>query len=153
MISNRQILAAVLSKWAQPAIRQIAAAKCASIPFLAALNNKVRSTGWVSPQWRLEQEIAPMLDGLSAALVEPFILSQLGGLDDASIPQMAHGIVDEALKHGQLSLFEGNIVFEPDDLRELKTLLNYNLPIERGEVYKVITENPAATAAAADNLE
>lgn len=83
-----------------------------------------------------------MLDGLSAALVEPFVLSLLGNLNDASIPQMAHSIADATIQAGGLTSFEDNIIFDLDNLHELKTLLNYNLPVKQTEVYKIITEPP-----------
>jgi hypothetical protein len=56
---------------------------------------------------------------------------------------MAHDIVDGAIKNGSLSLFEGKIEFEKDDLVELKTLLKYNLPIgECKQGYEVKMEQP-----------
>lgn len=140
MFTNQQKLAAVLTKWVQPAVQQLASQRLDSMPFLAGLTNKIRATGWVSPQWSIGTELAPMMQGLSGAVIEPFILSQIQQIPDESIPQMAHSIVDEALKHGQLSLFEGNVVFEKEDIEELKKLLDYNLPVKSGSYYKVRTE-------------
>ncbi len=153
IFSNRQKLAAVLNKWVQPALQQIAASKISSLPFIESITHKVRSTGWVSPQWSLGAELAPYMGGLSSAIVEPFILSQIGNIPDHTIPQLAHNIVDEAIKHGSLSLFEGNIEFELEDLQELKKLLMYNLPIQEEDVYEVITESPAPNATGAKKEE
>ena len=49
--SNAQILAAVLAKWGQPAIEQLTSGKLDNLPWMQAVSNKVRSTGWVSPNW------------------------------------------------------------------------------------------------------
>ena len=52
-------------------------------------------------------------------------------------------IMDDAIKNGGLSLFEGKIEFEKEDLEELKSLLRYNLPIQDvPNSYEVLTEEP-----------
>lgn len=137
MWSNRQILAAVLNKWLQPALQQMASTKLMQLPFLANIEAKVRSTGWVSPMWSMANEVAPLLGGVTTQLVEPMISQYLQGIPDQAIPQMAHQLVENAIKQGQLSLFEGNVVFELCDLEELQRLLKYNLPIKEEEYYKV----------------
>ena len=56
-----------------------------------------------------------------------------------------------AIKNGGLSLFEGKVEFEPEDLEELKTLLKYNLPIkEATSSYSVLTEEPTPQGEDAD---
>ena len=60
---------------------------------------------------------------------------------------MAHGLVDKAIQNGGLELMEGRLKFDMNDLRELKNLLDYNLPLQKKEEYEVITskkkeENP-----------
>lgn len=137
MWSNRQILAAVLNKWLQPALQQMAGAKLMQLPFLANIEAKVRSTGWVSPMWSMANEVAPLLGGVTTQLVEPMINQYLQGIPDQAIPKMAHQLVENAIKQGQLTLFEGNVVFELCDLEELQKLLKYNLPIKEEECYKV----------------
>ena len=137
MFSNRQKLAAVLSKWLQPALQQLASEKFMRLPFLANLEAKIKSTGWVSPMWSLGNEVAPLLGGVTTQLVEPMISQYLQGIPDQAIPKMAHQLVENAMKQGQLSLFEGNVVFELCDLEELHKLLKYNLPIKEEECYKV----------------
>ena len=150
MVANRQILAAVLVKWAQPAIEQFATSKLSLLPFFEAANTKVRSTGFVSPTWSLERELMPMAGGLVKAIAEPALASMLKDVPDAMIPQLAHGIVDTALEKGALSFFEGKVEFEREDLEELKRYLNYNLPYEAGETYQVLeAEKPAPTDAGA----
>ena len=137
MFSNRQILAAVLNKWLQPALQQMAGAKLMQLPFLANIEAKVKSTGWVSPMWSMANEVAPLLGGVTAQVVEPMINQYLQGIPDQAIPKMAHQLVENAIKQGQLSLFEGNVVFELCDLEELQKLLKYNLPIKEEECYHV----------------
>lgn len=143
MFSNAQKLAAVLNKWAQPAIQGLLGSRLGQLPFMANIDAKLRSTGWVSPMWSLSKEISPLLDGLSSSLVEPMLAKYLQGIPDDSIPELAHKIVEDAIKNGGLSLFEGKVEFEPEDLEELKTLLRYNLPIqEKANTYEVLTGEP-----------
>ena len=140
MYTNRQILAAVLNKWMKPALAQLAGSKLMRLPFLANIEAKVKSTGWVSPMWSMANEVTPLLGGVVSQVVEPMIAEYLKGIPDQAIPKMAHQLVENAMKQGQLSLFEGNVVFELCDLEELHKLLKYNLPITEEECYQVKTE-------------
>lgn len=142
MYTNAQILSAVLNKWAQPLIKTLLSSKVQSVGFIQGIENKVRSMGWVSPNWSLVSELSPIMEGVTGSLMTPVLNKYLSNLDDSSIPKMAHDIVDEALKQGKLSIFEGKIELETEDLIELKNLLNYNLPISDEAAYKVITEEP-----------
>lgn len=136
-MKNHQILSAVLNKWAQPLVGELVNKGMQSLPMMQALQNKVRSSGWVSPQWSLTAELGGLLEGVSGALVLPMLNSYLSQLDDASLPQMAHAIVDKAIAQGRLTLFEGNVVFDESDLRQLKRLLELNLPVSEEETYQV----------------
>ena len=140
MYTNRQILAAVLNKWLQPALAQFAGAKLMRLPCLANIEAKIKSTGWVSPMWSMANEVAPLMGGVVSQVVEPIIAEHLKGIPDQAIPKMAHQLVENAMKQGQLTLFEGNVVFELCDLEELHKLLKYNLPITENECYQVKTE-------------
>ena len=140
MYTNRQILAAVLNKWMQPALSQLAGAKLMRLPFLANIEAKVKSTGWVSPMWSMANEVTPLLGGVVSQVVEPLIAEYLQSIPDQAIPKMAHTMVENAMKQGQLVLFEGNVVFELCDLEELQKLLKFNLPIVEEESYQVKTE-------------
>jgi hypothetical protein len=142
MYTNAQILSAVINKWAQPLIKTLLAGKVQSIGFLQNLESKVKSTGWVSPNWSLMQDLSPIMEGITGLLITPMLSKYLSMVDDASIPKMAHDIVDEALKQGKLSIMEGKVELETEDLIELKNLLNYNLPMREEQTYKVITEEP-----------
>ena len=143
MYSNTQKLAAVLNKWAQPAIQGLLGTRLGQLPFIANIDAKLRSTGWVSPMWSISKEISPLLDGLSSSLVEPMLARYLQGIPDEAIPELAHKVVEDAIRNGGLSLFEGKVEFETDDLEELRTLLRYNLPVpEKTGSYEVLTEEP-----------
>ena len=126
--TNREILSAVITTWAEPLIGMLANGKLSQIPVLANIESKVRSTGWVSGNWNIGAELAPFMSGLVNTLVQPLLSQYLSSIPDDAIPNMAHSIVDTALEKGELSLLEGNITFDKDDLQCLKRLLNANLP-------------------------
>lgn len=140
--TNSQILSAVLNKWLQPVVLQLSQAKMSSFPFVQALENKMKSTGWVSPNWSLTQELAPMIEPITNSIVQPMLSKYLSTVPDEAIPSMAHGIIDKALSNGKLELMEGKLIFDKDDLTELKNLLDYNLPLKQTETYNVITSSP-----------
>lgn len=140
MFTNAQKLAAVLNKWVQPAIQGLVGAKISQLPFLANVEAKIKSMGWVSPMWSLGKDVSPLLGGVSTSLIEPLLNRYLQGVPDDAIPNLAHSVVSDAIKNGGLELFEGNIVFEVEDLEELQNLLRYNLPIVESDSYQVITQ-------------
>nr|DAW10775.1 MAG TPA: hypothetical protein [Caudoviricetes sp.]DAY73221.1 MAG TPA: hypothetical protein [Caudoviricetes sp.] len=137
--TNSQILAAVLNKWLQPVVLQLSQAKMASFPFVQAIENKVKSIGFVSPNWSLTQELSPMIEPITNSIVQPMLNKYLSNVPDEAIPAMAHGIIDKALANGKLELMEGKLIFDKDDLTELKKLLDYNLPLGQTEGYSVRT--------------
>lgn len=137
--TNSQILAAVLNRWLQPVVLQLSQAKMSSFPMFQMIENKVRQMGIVSPNWSLTQELAPMIEPITNSIVQPMLGKYLSNVPDESIPAMAHGIVDKAMADGRLKLMDGKLIFEKEDLEELKNLLNYNLPISKKEEYQVIT--------------
>ena len=140
MFTNAQKLAAVLNKWVQPAIQGLVGAKISQLPFLANVEAKIKSMGWVSPMWSLGKEVSPLLGGVSTSLIEPLLNRYLQGVPDDAIPNLAHSVVSDAIKNGGLELFEGNIVFEVEDLEALQNLLRYNRPIVESDSYQVIPQ-------------
>lgn len=147
MITNAQKLSAVLTTWINPVVQQFAAGRMSTLPFVQLIENRVKSSGWVSPAWSLASEISPLLNNVSGALVQPLLQRYISSVPDEQLPKMAHSIVDEAIKQGSLSLMEGRVVLEKEDLEELKQLLNYNLPLCQEEEYEVITEPRAEDSA------
>lgn len=140
MITNARILGAVLNKWAQPLVASFIGANIQSVPFVQGLQNKVRSMGWVSPNWSIMSELYPIMESVTGNVIAPIIERYVSGMDDASIPKMAHAIVDDALKNGELSLFEGKVVFERSDLEQLKRLLVLNMPLNPDDDVIIKTE-------------
>ena len=126
-MSNREILAAVLVKWAEPLLSTLAGSTLINIPAISSLENKIRSTGWVSPQWSIGSELSPFVGSVVTAVAAPMLSQYLSNVPDEAIPAMAHGIVDKAIANGELSILEGNVRFDKDDLLKLKRLLNANL--------------------------
>jgi hypothetical protein len=140
MITNARILGAVLNKWAQPLVASFIGANIQSVPFMQGLQNKVRSMGWVSPNWSIMSEISPLMESVTGNIIAPMIERYVSSLDDASIPKVAHAIINDALKNGELSLFEGKVVFERKDLEQLKRLLDLNLPYDPNDDVIIKTE-------------
>lgn len=138
--TNSQILSAVLNKWLQPVVNQLAGGKLSQIPLFAGIEEKIRSTGWVSRSWSLSAELAPLIQRMTGSVLEPFIRSFLSSVPDGAIPQLAHSMVDSALAQGELSMFEGNLVFDKSDLENLKKLIDYNLPLPDENHYEVKEE-------------
>lgn len=120
MITNSIKLASVITKWIHPNIQQIALSYIGS-----------------NPQLRM---LMPFVNYISDNTVTKAINGFLSRVPDAMLPDMAHSIVDDAIKQGGFTI--GNIIFDAKDLQELKNLLNYNLPLEKTEEYTVITSPP-----------
>jgi hypothetical protein len=140
MATNAKILSAVLNRWAQPLVGTFIGSHVQSIPFVQGLQNKIRSMGWVSPNWSIMAELSPLMESVTGNVIAPMIERYLVGIDDSSIPKMAHSIVDDALKNGELVLFEGKITFEESDLKQLKRLLELNLPYNPNDDIVIKTE-------------
>lgn len=143
--TNSQILSAVLNRFLQPAINQLAVGKMESFSVVQAINNKIRSTGFVSPNYSIVKEIYPFIEPVTGAVSIPVLNRFISQIPDDTIPNMAHSIVDKAIQEGKLSLMEGYVELEGEDLKELKRLLNLNLPAAKVEEYQVITEEPTKT--------
>ena len=140
MYTNSQILSAVISTWAQPLIGQIVAGRVNSIPFLGMAENWIKNLGIVSPNYSIINDLSPIIGGASNVIITPFLNKYLAQMDDTSLPAMAHGIVDNAIEQGELSLAEGFLIIEGGDLKRLKRLLELNLPLNKEEYYTVKTE-------------
>lgn len=120
MITNSIKLASVITKWIHPNIQQIAISYFGS-------NQQLRM-------------LLPFVNYISDNTVTKAINGFLSKVPDGMLPDMAHSIVDDAIKQGGFTI--GNLIFDTKDLQELKNLLNYNLPLEKAEAYTVITSPP-----------
>ena len=135
--SNSQILAAVVSEWARPAISQIAASKAMRLPMLQSLQASIGSLGLVSGEYNLQKDIEPLILPVVNSLITPMLARYFGQIPEESIPQMAHDIVEKVRYNGPLSVLEGVITFDEEDLDELADLLQKNLPVENAAPYQV----------------
>lgn len=135
--TNSQILAAVVSEWARPAISQIAASNLMRLPMLQSLQATINSLGLVSGSYALQKDIEPLIQPVVNSLVTPMLAKYFGQIPEESIPQMAHDVVDKVRYNGPLSILEGMITFDEEDLDELADLLQKNLPVEKTEGYQV----------------
>lgn len=140
MYTNSQILAAVVSQWVRPLIGTLVTGKISNIPMLGAAENWIKNLGIVSPNYSIMKDLMPIIGGASDVIIVPMLNKYLSMVDDASLPAMAHGIVDKAIENGELSLAEGFVTFEEPDLKKLKRLLELNLPLSADSGYTVKTE-------------
>ena len=135
--SNSQILAAVVSEWARPAISQIAASKVMRLPMFQSLQASIGALGLVSGEYNLQKDIEPLILPVVNSLITPVLARYFAQIPEESIPQMAHDIVEKVRYNGPLSVLEGVITFDEEDLDELADLLQKNLPVENAAPYQV----------------
>lgn len=134
---NSQILAAVVSEWARPAISQIAAGNLMRLPMLQSLQATIGSLCIVSGNYALQKDIEPLIQPIINSLITPMLARYFGQIPEESIPQMAHDIVEKMRANGSMSILEGMVTFEEEDLAELADLLDKNLPIGQTQDYQV----------------
>ena len=134
---NSQILAAVVSEWARPALSQIAAGNLMRLPMLQSLQATIGSLGIVSGNYALQKDIEPLIQPIINSLITPMLARYFGQIPEESIPQMAHDIVEKMRANGSMSILEGMVTFEEEDLAELADLLDKNLPIGQTQDYQV----------------
>ena len=134
---NSQILAAVVSEWARPAISQIATGNLMRLPMLQSLQAAIGSLGIVSGSYAIQKDLEPLIQPIVNSLITPMLARYFGQIPEESIPQMAHDIVEKMRDNGPLSVLEGMVTFEEEDLAELADLLDKNLPVEQTPSYQV----------------
>lgn len=134
---NSQILAAVVSEWARPAISQIAAGNLMRLPMLQSLQAAIGSLGIVSGSYAIQKDLEPLIQPIVNSLITPMLARYFGQIPEESIPQMAHDIVEKMRDNGSLSVLEGMVTFEEEDLAELADLLDKNLPVGQTPSYQV----------------
>ena len=134
---NSQILAAVVSEWARPAISQIAAGNLMRVPMLQSLQATISSLGIVSGSYALQKDIEPLIQPIVNSLITPMLARYFGQIPEESIPQMAHDIVEKMRNNGPVSVLEGMVTFDEEDITELSDLLDKNLPVGQTPGYQV----------------
>lgn len=138
--TNSQILAAVINHFAQPLIKEFASLKISQFSGFQMAENMIKKWLPVSPNYSLMNDISFAIQGATDKAIVPLLSKYLSKVPDDLIPTLAHSIVDEALDKGVLEFMDGKIVFEKEDLNELKKLLDYNLPLEKSSEYVVKTK-------------
>ena len=134
---NSQILAAVVSEWARPAISQIAAGNLMRLPMLQSLQATISSLGIVSGSYALQKDVEPLIQPIVNSLITPMLARYFGQIPEESIPQMAHDIVGKMRGNGPVSVLEGMVTFDEEDITELSDLLDKNLPVGQTPGYQV----------------
>ena len=136
--SNAQILSTVLARWLQPMAGELLRSRVSSLPWLKTIESKMQASGWVSRSWSLGSELSNLLGPTSESILKPLIRGYLSKMPDDSLPELAHAITDNALRQGNLQLLDGLVTFELKDIRELKRLLDLNMPNKQKNDYTII---------------
>lgn len=136
--SNAQILSAVLSHWARPAVTQLATERLVRMPMLQAIQQRIVASGLVNTTYNIGNDITPLLSPIVNNVLQPYLERQLSQLPDEAIPSLAREILAQASSRGEYSLLDGAIVLDKEDITELQRLVEKNLPLpEREEAYEV----------------
>lgn len=129
-MTNTQKLGLIIGKFVSPMVTGFGSMRLTSVPAVQIFENRIKSSGWVSANWSLASELEPFTDIVAQAVVGQIVGQMLSGVPDESVPAIAHGIVDKAVKEGKLELFEGKVTLDADDLTRLKAALDRNMPID-----------------------
>lgn len=145
MHSNSKILSAVLATWAKPLLDKVLVSRLGEMQPIAAANEWVKKYFPVPGNYSIVSDLAFLAVPATAIIIEPMVLNWISklGIDDDQIPAYAAKIADafleEATKKGNVTLFE-TVVFEKSDFKQLKTLLNKNLPVQEDDDKYIVIE-------------
>lgn len=136
--SNAQKLAAVVSFWARPALTQLATSRLSSLPMMQNLQQSIVASGLVSQAYNISADLMPIMAPVINNLLQPYLERQLAQLPDESIPALARDVLAEAEKKGSMSIMDGFLTLETQDIQELRQLVEKNLPMADRQGYEVI---------------
>lgn len=136
--SNAQKLAAVVSFWARPALTQLATSRLSSLPMMQNLQQSIVASGLVSQAYNISADLMPIMAPVINNLLQPYLERQLAQLPDESIPALARDVLAEAEKKGSMSIMDGFLTLEAQDIQELRQLVEKNLPMADRQSYEVI---------------
>lgn len=136
--SNAQRLAAVVSFWARPALTQLATSRLSSLPMMQSLQQSIVASGLVSQAYNISADLMPIMAPVINNLLQPYLERQLAQLPDESIPALARDVLAEAEKKGSMSIMDGFLTLEAQDIQELRQLVEKNLPMADRQGYEVI---------------
>lgn len=107
------------------------------LPMLQSLQATISSLGIVSGSYALQKDIEPLIQPIINSLITPMLARYFGQIPEESIPQMAHDIVEKMRGNGPVSVLEGMVTFDEEDIDELSDLLDKNLPVGQTPGYQV----------------
>ena len=107
------------------------------LPMLQSLQATINSLGIVSGNYALQKDIEPLIQPIVNSLITPMLARYFGQIPEESIPQMAHDIVKKMRGNGPVSVLEGMVTFDEEDITELSDLLDKNLPVGQTPGYQV----------------
>lgn len=128
MATNAQIMASIVNKVAQPIVMMYMNELLGTNAVVQMLENKVKSMGIVSPQWKIINELAPFGEVISGAMVVPFLSQLMDGVEE-QIPMLARDFIKTAREQGQISLLEGKVLLDKHDIDLMERLIESNLPL------------------------
>lgn len=135
--TNAQILAAVVSFWARPAISQLAMSKIASMPILQGLQNSAISMGLVNSTYNIMSDLQPFMQPLINNMLQPWLEKQFSQVPDEALPGLVRDIIIDAQAKGGHSFMDGLITLDGKDIAELKALIEKNLPMTEVKGYVI----------------
>lgn len=127
-----------MSFWARPALTQLATSRLSSLPMMQNLQQSIVASGLVSQAYNISADLMPIMAPVINNLLQPYLERQLAQLPDESIPALARDVLAEAEKKGSMSIMDGFLTLEAQDIQELRQLVEKNLPMAEGQGYEVI---------------
>ena len=127
-----------MSFWARPALTQLATSRLSSLPMMQNLQQSIVASGLVSQAYNISADLMPIMAPVINNLLQPYLERQLAQLPDESIPALARDVLAEAEKKGSMSIMDGFLTLEAQDIQELRQLVEKNLPMAERQGYEVI---------------
>lgn len=127
-----------MSFWARPALTQLATSRLSSLPMMQSLQQSIVASGLVSQAYNISADLMPIMAPVINNLLQPYLEKQLAQLPDESIPALARDVLAEAEKKGSMSIMDGFLTLEAQDIQELRQLVEKNLPMADRQGYEVI---------------
>lgn len=138
-MTNAQILSAVISKWSQPLMPVLMNTFLSQVSSsLLPVEKFLKNWGFAGQNWSISDDIKNLSSVGVSRMLQPLLSKYFSKIPDEMIPIIAHNYVDSAIQSGSISLIGGRLVFEKEDLVELKRYLDCNMPYENEtEEYEV----------------
>ena len=123
-MTNAEKLSGIIAKWARPALTKIMTDRLSYMPFVSNINNVLIGSGIVGRDYRIEKEISPLVDPVIDSITEPMLVSYLSKIPDNVIPSMIRSLCEHVKQKGMISLLDGFIVIEAEDISELEVMID-----------------------------